>query len=84
MLLVTMILNHIVISEAIYMRAHKQEKFLVDSIMGAGLMLISSYALGKHFGALGMVVAYLIISIIVGLVVGTFTFLKYRRIWHAE
>lgn len=84
MLLLAMILNHIVISEAIYMRAHKQEKFLVNSIMGAVLMLISSYALGKHFGALGMVVGYLIISIIVGLVVGTFIFLKYRRIWHAE
>jgi O-antigen/teichoic acid export membrane protein len=84
MLLVTMILNHIVISEAIYMRAHKQEKFLVNSIMGAVLMLISSYALGKHFGALGMVVGYLIISTIVGLIVGTFIFLKYRRIWHAE
>jgi O-antigen/teichoic acid export membrane protein len=84
MLLVTMIVNHIVISEAIYMRAHKQEKFLVNSIAGAILMVISSYALGKHFGALGMAAGYLIISVIGGLVAGTFIFMKYRRIWHAE
>jgi O-antigen/teichoic acid export membrane protein len=83
-LLLTMICNHIVISEAIYMRAHKQEKFLVNSIMGAILMVISSYALGKHYGAVGMVVGYLVINTLGGLVPGTFIFLKYRRIWHAE
>jgi O-antigen/teichoic acid export membrane protein len=84
MLLLTMICNHIVISEAIYMRAHKQEKFLVNSIMGALLMLISSYALGKHYGALGMVAGYLVVNTFGGLVLGTFIFFKYRRIWHAE
>jgi O-antigen/teichoic acid export membrane protein len=84
MLLLTMIFNHIVISEAIYMRAHKQEKFLVNSIVGAVLMLLSSYALGKRYGAIGMVVGYLIVSTLGGLVLGTFIFLRYRRIWHAE
>jgi O-antigen/teichoic acid export membrane protein len=84
MLLLTMIFNHIVISEAIYMRAHKQERFLVNSIMGAFFMLLSSYALGRHYGALGMVVGYLIVTTLVGLVLGTFIFLRYRRIWHAE
>jgi O-antigen/teichoic acid export membrane protein len=83
-LLLTMIFNHIVISEAIYMRAHKQEKFLTNSILGAILMLFSSYALGKHYGAYGMVVGYLVVSTLVGLVLGTVIFLKYRRIWHAE
>ena len=84
MLLVAMILNHIVMSEAIYIRAHKQEKLLVNSILGAIFMLISSYALGKTYGALGMVVGYLIITTLVGFVLCTFTFLKFRRIWHAE
>ena len=83
-LLLTMIFNHIVISEAIYLRAHKQEKFLLNSILGAIFMIFSSYALGKRFGAIGMISGYLVGTTIIGLGLGTFTFLKYRRIWHAE
>ena len=84
MLLLTMILNHIVISKAIYIRAHKQEKLLVSSIMGAIFMFISSYALGRTYGALSLVVGYFIVTTLVGFVLSTFIFLKYRRIWHAE
>jgi len=84
LLLLTMIFNHIVTSEAIYLRAHKQEKFLLNSVLGALLMLISSYLLGKSFGALGMVSAYLGVTTLIGLGLGTFTFLRYRRVWHAE
>jgi O-antigen/teichoic acid export membrane protein len=84
MLLLTMIFNHIVTSEAIYLRAHKQEKFLLISVFGALFMLFSSYALGKRFGAIGMISGYLGGTIFIGLGLGTFTFLKYRRIWHAE
>ncbi len=84
MLLLTMIFNHIGISEAIYLRAHKQEKFLLISVAGALFMLFSSYLLGKRFGAIGMISGYLGATSIGGLGFGTFTFLKYRRIWHAE
>lgn len=84
MLLLTMIFNHIVTSEAIYVRAHKQEKFLLNSVLGALFMLVSSYALGRRFGAIGMVTGYLAGTMFIGLGLGTFTFLKYRRIWHAE
>jgi O-antigen/teichoic acid export membrane protein len=84
MLLLTMIFNHIVISEAIYLRAHKQEKFLLNSVLAALFMLFSSYALGRRFGAIGMISGYLGVTTFIGLGLGTFTFLKYRRIWHAE
>jgi len=84
MLLLTMIFNHIVTSEAIYLRAHKQEKFLLNSVLGALFMLFSSYALGRRFGAIGMISGYLGGTTFIGLGLGTFTFLKYRRLWHAE
>jgi hypothetical protein len=73
-----------VFSEAIYLRAHKQERFLVNSIVGAVLMLISSFVLGKYFGSTGMVSGYLAVTTLVGLGFGTSIFFKYRRIWHAE
>jgi O-antigen/teichoic acid export membrane protein len=84
MLLLTMVFTFIVFSEAIYLRAHKQERFLVNSIAGAVLMLISSFALGKYFGSTGMVAGYLAVTTVVGLGFGTTIFFKYRRIWHAE
>ncbi len=84
MLLVAMSLNVIVFAEALYLRAHKQEKFLLNSILSAVLTGLSTFFLGKQFGATGMVMGYLIVGIVVGLGLGTYTFFKYRRIWHVE
>jgi O-antigen/teichoic acid export membrane protein len=83
-LLLIAILNVIVFAQAIYLRAHKQEKFLLPSVIGAFLTACSAYFLGKHFGAFGMVSGNLLIGIFFGLPSGTFLFLKYRRIWHVE
>ena len=84
MLLIGMILDAIIFSEAIYLRAHKQEKFLSVSVMGAIYTALSTYFLGKRFGATGMVAGYLAGTLVIGLGFGTYTFIKYRRIWHAE
>jgi hypothetical protein len=83
-LLLTMIINHIVISEAIHLRANKQENFLVNFVVGACLMLSSFYLLGKNFGAFGLVTGYLTITILVGLCFGSLTFFKYQKVWHAD
>jgi hypothetical protein len=83
-LLFTTLLNTIVWAEATYLRAHKQEKFLQISILGAILVGCSTYFLGKTFGAFGMVTGSLLIGVFMGLPLGTYTFLKYRRQWHAN
>jgi hypothetical protein len=83
LLLLTMVVNHIVFSEALYLRAHKQEKFLRISVLNALFMATSTYFLGKQFGAIGMVSGYLVISAVIGLGLGTYTFLNYRKLWHA-
>jgi O-antigen/teichoic acid export membrane protein len=83
-LLLTTILNIVVTAEAVYLRAHKQEKFLLNSLIGAVFVGSSTYFLGKAYGAFGMAVGSLFICIFLGLPLGTYVFLKYRRIWHAE
>ena len=83
LLLLTIVVNQIVFSEALYLRAHKQEKFLMISVLNALFMATSTYFLGKRFGAIGMVSGYLVINTVFGLGLGTYTFLKYRRLWHA-
>jgi hypothetical protein len=78
LLLLTVAVNHIVFAEAIYLRSHKQEKFLWLSVANAFCMTISTYFLGRFHGALGMMAGYLAINCVIGLGMGTRTFLKFR------
>lgn len=83
-LLLTTLINVVVFGEALYLRAHKQEKFLFISILGAVLTAGSTFFLGKEFGAIGMVIGNFMIGTSVGLPLATYTFLRYRRIWHVQ
>ena len=79
--------NIVVFAEALYLRAHKQEKFMVNSIAGAVYIVPLAYFLGRwpnpHGGAWGIAAAYALGTLIIGLGYGTYTFLRWRRIWHA-
>jgi O-antigen/teichoic acid export membrane protein len=84
LLLAISVLNSVINAEALYLRAHKQEKFLLNSVLGALLVAPSTYFLGKSYGAFGMVAGSLAIGVFMGLPLGTYTFIKYRRIWHEQ
>ena len=83
LLMLTAILNHIVFCQALYLRAHKAEPFLVIGICGAAIMAASTYLLGRFVGvnatALGFFVATALFTAPV-----THIFLKKRREWHAD
>lgn len=83
-LLISTAVNVVVFAEALYLRAHKQEKFLLNSVLGAVLVASSTFLLAKHYGAPGIIVGNLVIAFCMGLPLGTYVFVKYRRIWHAE
>lgn len=83
MVLVTAPINVVVFAQATYLRAHKQEKFLLNSVLGAVLVGLSTYFLGKSYGAFGVALGSLVIAVVVGLPFATYVFSKYRRIWHA-
>jgi ABC-type nitrate/sulfonate/bicarbonate transport system permease component len=76
-------MNQIVNAWALYLRAHKQEKFLIPSVVGATCVALSTYFLGRHFGALGMTAGQVVIGIVIGLGLGYYTFAKYRGLWHS-
>lgn len=82
-LLGTAPLNAIAFGQAMYLRAHKQEKFLLNSILGAALVGTSTIVLGKFYGVRGVVMGSFASGVLVGLPMGTYTFMKYRRLWHA-
>jgi hypothetical protein len=81
-LLMSMCINQVVAAWGLYLRAHKQEKFLIPSVAAAIALTLSTYFLGRPFGALGMTAGQLFLAIVIGLGVGYYTFSKYRQLWH--
>jgi O-antigen/teichoic acid export membrane protein len=69
-------------AQALYLRSHKQEKFLLNSVLAAILVGASTFYMGRIYGARGMATGSLLIGLLVGLPLGTHMFVKYRRIWH--
>jgi hypothetical protein len=74
----------VVVAQSIYLRAHKQEKYMAGAIVSAILVGCSTYFLGKTYGAAGMVAGNLAVGLLGGIGYSTYLFLKYRREWHAN
>jgi len=81
-LLLYMIVNVMVSSEAYYLRAHKQEVFFVNSVVGAVAVTVCTFIFGRRYGATGIVISACLLNW-GGLVWATYKFRKYRRLWHA-
>lgn len=84
LLLVTILLNHIFFSEALYLRAHKREPLLVQAVVIAVLMAISTYISARFWGASEITVGYFIFAGVLAAGWGTRTFLEKRREWYGE
>lgn len=84
LLLVTTLLNHIFFSEALYLRAHKREPLLVQAVVIAILMAISTYVSARFWGASGITVGYFLFAGVLAVGWGTRTFVNKRREWYGE
>jgi O-antigen/teichoic acid export membrane protein len=74
-------INHIVFAEAAYLRAFKREPFMINSVVG-GLMTTSlAFWLIPSMGLVGAIYAYLIPSLLIGLVGGAILFVRKRKEW---
>ena len=84
LLMLATVSSHVAAAQSIYLRAHKEEPFLVPSLLGGVLVALSSALLCRHFGPTGMMAGYLVVSLVVGLGLGTAIFVRKRREWHAD
>lgn len=83
-LLLAVFFNHILNSEAVYLRAHKREPLLVLSIVVSTLTAASTLLAGRRWGAAGVTVGYLITGSIIYVVGGTLIFIRSRKLWHGS
>lgn len=74
--------NQFVFSWATYLRCHKQEPFLINSIVGGILCALSTILLGKYFRLNGVVYGYSVISLFIGLPWAYLIFYRKKKAWH--
>jgi hypothetical protein len=82
MLLLTTLVNQVVFSEALYLRAHKREPFLVNSVTGAFVTLGMTWVMAKYWGANEVALGIFLLTALLGLPWGTYIFISKRRQWH--
>lgn len=74
--------NQIIFSLAFYLRCHKKEPFLLNSIVGSILTSFSTFYLGNKYGLNGVVYGYSFLTIIVGLPWAIIVFMKKSKEWN--
>lgn len=80
-LLLTTVCNHVVQSEALYLRSHKTEPFLRLSLVIAVLLTVSAWIAVRWAGSLGVAVSYFLCTGITASIGGTVIFATKRRSW---
>ncbi len=81
LLLMTALSAHVVQSEALYLRAHKCEPFLVQSVVMAAATAGSVLLLARDWGTAGVSLAYFIVMGMGGIFSATIIFRLKRRRW---
>jgi len=83
-MVIPMIINQYVSSWATYLRCHKQEPFLANSIVIGTLSCISTFLFGKLFGLYGITIGYCCITVFVALPWSYYIFIKKKEEWHYD
>ena len=82
-MVIPILLNHTIAAWATYMRCHKREPMLIQSIVIGILCLISTIILGKYYGVTGMTLGYMSLTFI-SFIWTYFIFIKKKKEWHGE
>jgi len=82
LLLVATVIDLVINAMAAYLRAHRQEPLMYQSVGAAILRGSAIWLLGMYFSSLGVVVGILAVNLLYGLPSSTWIWLKLRREWH--
>jgi O-antigen/teichoic acid export membrane protein len=82
-MMIPVLLNHIIGSWAMYLRCHKKEPMLTQSLVLGVLCSLSTIIFGKYFGVIGMTLGYMILMLI-SFIWTYFIFRTKKKEWHDE
>lgn len=80
-MLIPVLLNHIIACWATYLRCHKEEPMLIQSVAMGLLCSVSTIMLGNRFGVFGMTLGYMVLTII-SFIWTYFIFKSKKKEWH--
>jgi len=81
-MMIAIFLNQYVSSWAIYLRSHKKEPLLVNSVVGSISTGLSTLILGKYYGVFGMTAGYSVLTFFIGFLWVHNIYKKKKRQWH--
>lgn len=78
----TVIANQYITSWATYLRCHKQEPFLVNSVVLGVLCCLSTFIFGRLYGLYGIVIGYSVLTIGMALPWAFIIYMNKKKEWH--
>ena len=81
LMMIPVFLQQFTNSWATYLRCHKREPFLVNSIVNGTLCMLSTFFLGKLFGLYGIVIGYCTIQVLM-FPWGYYLYYSNKKKWH--
>jgi O-antigen/teichoic acid export membrane protein len=84
LLSVVTFLNHIIFAYAAYLRSHKQEPLVLQSIFMAFFASVSTILFGNLYGVLGVSIGYCVITIFAGFIWVQRIFKRKKTEWHSH
>ncbi|HXH99811.1 MAG TPA: hypothetical protein VNI52_06060 [Sphingobacteriaceae bacterium] len=81
---ISYLLNTIAFGLAAYLRCHKAEPLLVQSLVFAVFTSISTITLGNYYGVFGITLGYLLLGILIGIPWVLIVFVTKRKLWHQQ
>ena len=81
---ITAFANQIIFAWATYLRCHKKEPFLINSIVVGLLVSCSTFIVGKAFGLLGITYGYFLITLCIAVPWSYYIFNFKKRQWHFD
>jgi len=81
---ISALLSHWINCIAQYFRSHKQEPFMVLSVIGAALTASAAWFFGRYYSSAGIVTAILMINVLYGMPSALWAWGHYKRIWQHE
>lgn len=83
LMMIPLFINQFVNAWATYLRCHKKEPFLINSIVGGILCCLSTVLLGKYFGVIGITSGYCMITFLLSFW-GYWIFRTKKSEWHGK
>ena len=79
LLVLTVVLFHLPRCQDIYIRAHKQDPFLIAVVVNSTIMGLLVWQCGKRYGVMGVILAYLAVIGLVQLPVWSWIWYRFRK-----